>query len=416
VPLPRDLRRGARARADGQQRSADVRSRPRRGLHRGRDPGDVREHDHQRSRLGDEGRHARTERLAQGTRADRDQGHALGYGSPPTSTFFEDFDGPSPQKFGDLSDPKGHIQAQNDKWVFSALASDLGQIFFDRGQLHYLLADIGQDIMGSVMGVPKHAVQLSDTEYLHVTMEVASTSTERRYWWISLCGDEQAGKTIGADGQMLTKMLQTPFFYDDNGENPTDKNWNCLQVFPRGGWIEALPPNNKPPESEVRVMLNKAGNFPTSSVINTSPPQYGKDSLNPPSWYRTMDANGKLVDIMLDDNENVSPAGRLDFWIRRNRFVMYSNGVQKICNDFTKTPLTMAEGALNFGLVLYHSSAERTAIIDGRAHKSGSRDRTGMRYVMENEPYIDARTWDNIGYDENVQPPSDFNESVCYKK
>src|SRR5262249_15128634 len=132
----------------------------------------------------------------------------------------------------------------------------------------------------------------------HVTMEVASTATERRYWWVSLCGDAAAGKTIGGDGSMQTKMLQTPFFYDPDGQNPTDKKWNCLQFFTRGGCPSPLPPTNTPPESEVRVMLNKAGNFATSNVINVSPQQYGGD-LTPPSWYRVMDANKKLVDTML---------------------------------------------------------------------------------------------------------------------
>ena len=338
----------------------------------------------------------------------------LGYGAPPTKTFWDDFDGAQPTPFGDNSDPKGHHQVQTSKWTFTAMATDYAQMFFDRGQLHYVLADIGQDIFGSVVGVPKHAVQLSATEYLHVTFEVASTSTERRYWWFSLCGANEVGKTIGPDGAPLTKTLQTPFFYDPDGKNPTEQKWNCLQVFPRGGWPFPLAPSGANPESEVRVMLNKAGDFPTDNVINVSPPQYGVGDLTPASWYRTQDGSGKLGDIMLDDQHNVSPPTHFDFWIRRDRFVMFANGKQKICNDFPKTPLTMAEGALNFGLVLYHTTAERLALLEG--HKPDSNwDRTGLRYVMQNEPYVDTRAWDNVGFDERVAAPSTLDETACYK-
>jgi hypothetical protein len=158
-------------------------------------------------------------------------------------------------------------------------------------------------------------------------------------------------------------------------------------------------------------MLNKAGNLTRDNVVNVSPPQYGATSLTPPSWFRTQDGQGKLTGPMLDDQHNVSPPTHLDLWIRRDRFVLYANGVQKLCSDFPSTPLSMAEGALNFGQVLYHSSAERTVILQGQPW-----DRSGMRYVLTNEPYVDTRTWDNVGFDEHVQAPPGFDASSCYKK
>jgi hypothetical protein len=335
----------------------------------------------------------------------------LGYANPPTKTFWEDFNGASPVQYGSNPNPQYVNHFQTDKWTFSTIAADVGQIFFDRGQMHVVLADNGQDVFGSVNAIPKHAVQLSSTDYLHVTFEVASTATERRYWWISMCGSDQAGQTIGADGAPLAKFLQNPFFMDDDGLNPTDLNWDCLQVFPRGGWPDLLGPSKTNPESEVRVMLNKAGNFPRDNVINVSPRQYGTSSLAPASWFRTQNASGQVADIMLDDQHNVAPNTHLDFWIRRDRFVMFANGTQKICNDFPTTPLTMAEGALNFGQVLYHSSAEHASILQGEPW-----DRSGMRYVLTNEPYVDSRTWDNVGFDEHVQAPPGLDEKACYKK
>jgi hypothetical protein len=39
-----------------------------------------------------------------------------------------------------------------------------------------------------------------------------------------------------------------------------------------------------------------------------------------------------------------------------------------------------------------------------------------MRYVLTNEPFVDTRTWDNVGFDEHVQAPPGFDEKACYKK
>ena len=87
---------------------------------------------------------------------------------------------------------------------------------------------------------------------------------------------------------------------------------------------------------------------------------------------------------------------------------MYVNGEQRICNDFPTAKLTMAEAALGFGQVLYHSAAERNEF--GRSYFL----RTGQKYYLQNTPYIDERTWDNIGYDEHVTSPEHFDATQCY--
>jgi hypothetical protein len=59
---------------------------------------------------------------------------------------------------------------------------------------------------------------------------------------------------------------------------------------------------------------------------------------------------------------------------------MYVNGEQRLCNDFPTVALTMAEGALGFGQVLYHSAAEREEF------RAPYWDRTGQRYYLEIHP------------------------------
>ena len=71
---------------------------------------------------------------------------------------------------------------------------------------------------------------------------------------------------------------------------------------------------------------------------------------------------------------------------------MYVNGEQRICNNLgTAGKLTMAEGALGFGQVLYHSAAER------QEFNASYWDRRGQRFYIENSPFIDERDWDNVG-------------------
>ena len=100
---------------------------------------------------------------------------------------------------------------------------------------------------------------------------------------------------------------------------------------------------------------------------------------------------------------------RFDVWIKRDRVFMYVNGKQRLCNDVPQSALTMAEGALAFGQVLYHSAAERLEF------SRDYNDRTGQRYYLENAPYVDERDWDNVGYEAQVGAPSDFDPAPCYR-
>ena len=105
-----------------------------------------------------------------------------------------------------------------------------------------------------------------------VGVVVASNATSRRYWWLSLCGAATAGATMDAQGKLLGDIIQTPFFFQEDGRNPSIQNWNCLQLFPRDGWGFALPPTNTRPESDLRVMVNLPNKGARDSVVNVSPP------------------------------------------------------------------------------------------------------------------------------------------------
>jgi hypothetical protein len=335
----------------------------------------------------------------------------------PTMTFFDDFSAADqPHVVGPADtaarSPSGELQV-NSNWAFYAFGYDRYQVFIDRGALHAVIADAAQDVFASLLAIPKRPAQLpaaGSTNYLHVTWEVESNATSRRYWWILMCGAAAAGQTLDSSGLLMGRIVPTSAFMEADGLDPSVAGWNCLHVFPRDGWPSPLAPNGRQPETDVRVMINKAnaGGNDRTNVVNLSPDLYANAAIGPPGWYRQLDAALRPVAPMLDDLQILAPRVKWDLYVRRNRVVLYANGQQRLCNDFPSTPLTMAEGALAFSQVLYHSTAERMEF------SVNFWDKRGQRYYLNNTPYLDERVWDNAGYDENVAAPPSFDASLCF--
>lgn len=339
-----------------------------------------------------------------------------GKGTPRTADFFDDFDGTSgpllPSGVAEDDDRayKPGRRFSNSKWDFFVYNDheEKAQLSEERGLLHVTLPDWEQDVFATVVGVPRAPVALSQSAYLHLTFEVASNATARRYWWVGLCGAEQPGQTFDAEGHFAGHLVQTSFFYEPDGLNVSTDGWNCLQFFPRDGSPFGLGADDTRTESDVRVMVNRAGAARRESVVNVSPAQYPSFAAKP-SWFRTQGADGALGNGLLDDQLLVSPRTRFDAYIKRDRLILYVNGQQRFCNDFPGAPLTMAEGAVAVGQVLYHSAAERLEF------SRDYNDRTGQRYYLENAPYVDERDWDNVGYEAQVGPPEGFDAASCYR-
>ncbi len=337
-----------------------------------------------------------------------------GRGAPRTRDFFDDFDGTSgPLTFQNKLSGHNRTYAQgrrfeNSKWEVFVYNDefDKAQLSEERGLLHVTLPDWFQDVFSSVVLVPRKPATLSDTDYLHLTWEVASDATSRRYWWVGLCGAAQAGQTFTPDARFAGNLVQTSFFYQDDGRNVSVENWNCLQFFPRDGSPFDLGPWNRS-EADIRVMINQAGMDERSSVLNLSPAQYPSYAATP-SWFATQDSSGKFVKQILQDELTVGHRVRFDAYVRRDRLVLFVNGEQRLCNDFGARRLTMAETAVAWGQVLYHSAAERLEF------SRDYNDRTGQRYYLENAPYADEREWDNVGFEAGVGAPTSLDESQCF--
>jgi hypothetical protein len=283
----------------------------------------------------------------------------------------------------------------------------------------------------------------------------------------TLCGSSVAGQTLDGTGALKEQVVHSTFFYLNTGMSPSTAGWNCLQVLNRegnsyafGNW-ESMHnikggrppvPANKGlydikdyiyntvasisdptkiaaytvhPESDVIVLVNKPipkANLPEVPGVNeqvvqsavTSPINVSPLQLDNPAgeiaWFYKVDANGNPTAPILDDQQLVAPRTKYDLYIRNNRLIMYVNGKPTLCNDFTTptTTLNIADAAVGFHQVLYHSLAEsQERFVDP--------DRGGAYHYRYNSPWLDQRTWDNMGFEENVTAPSDFNDQTCFE-
>ncbi len=348
-------------------------------------------------------------------------------------TFVEARDGVEgvilPEGFGPIGSVKRYENSDWNWYSFNGENNgDAAQVWIDHGSLHMTMADIGQDVMGSNIIYPKRPVSLpaNDASYLHITFEIQTDATQRRYWYLHMCGAAEVGKTYS--GTALPNnagIVATPFFMDPTTAiNISMAGWNCLQFVPRSGDFDVLPGGDKNneqlggegrPETDVRILVNRptpAGQDPLKDqdgVILLDPAlNSGDTQAMGGSWKRTWDDQHKINGVMLDDSMYITQRTHLDFYINRTRVVMYANGQQKACDNIAAHKLSMAEAAVGVGQVFYHSSGERSELIEPQWI------RTGQNYYLHNTPFTDIRSIDNLGIREGVALPASFNAAPCF--
>jgi hypothetical protein len=330
-----------------------------------------------------------------------------------------------PQGFG----PIGGVKLfANSTWNWFTANAAAAQVFIENGVLRSVLADEAQDVMASSVFYPKRPIQLPTLaerdRFVHVTLETPTNATQRRYWWWHACGAETLGKTYSGTAITDPKgIVATPFFMNtDGGGNVSTAGWNCIQIVPRGGSYEMLiggevsPPNfagRSRAQTDLRMIINKPRPEGTaddqSSVLSLDPSQIpGDTQAVAGAWSRPWNDTHELSGTILDDQMFIEQRTRIDIYFNRTRIVFFANGKQKACDDFAAHPLTMAEAAVGFGHVIYHSSAERTELLGEQWI------RTAQQYYRWNTPFVDGRNFDNVGIAEDAALPASFNPAPCF--
>jgi len=347
--------------------------------------------------------------------------------------YFDDFEDATDQpKFVRKTDPTATLVGvpvnvlQTKKWIFYDVGAfeDAGRgfsdMFVDRGQLNMVMGDPSQGSMSLQAMYPKRPVHLPDAadQYLHITYAAQRLETTRRYENLVVCGSETAGQVYDGDFLKAAPLPRPGFMDTDAARRTTPLGWECIYFVPRGGGFTVLPGGENPnthSDSSLRVTVMKTQPLPASGaaydseVLSNYTVSIGPDDdVLPKTWVRQIDPQGKLIGPWLDDYLNVWQKVRFDVFLRRDRFITYVDGEQRLCGNLSGAPLKMAEGAVGFWHVLYHSNAEFYEVRTG----SGA-PYTGMHHILHNEPFADSRSWDNVGFRENVAAPANFDASRC---
>jgi len=344
--------------------------------------------------------------------------------------YFDDFDDDKdqPKKIRD-KDPLTEVVGmrvalwQTKKWNLYDIANGFNDFFISRGQLNMIFADPSQGSMSLQAIYPKRAVKLptDDKSYLRVTYEVQRNETPRRYDNFSLCGSDKMGDTYDGESPKAAPGPRPGFMNDMDTARDNAFGWNCLLLVPRGPGYGPMDGGDTPvrshPDSSLKITVIKAHPAPTAATYdNERIGAYAKgfgpvqDTTYPRQYFREVDDKGKIAGLWLDDELNVWQKTRFDVFVRRDRVVIYVKGKQKICQNLTDSPLTMAEGALGWWHVLYHSSAE---FLEIRGNSAGANPSSLQSHLMHNTPWADQRAYDNIGFKEDVALPDDFDDARC---
>jgi hypothetical protein len=342
--------------------------------------------------------------------------------------YFDDFEDSADQpKLVRESDPSHDFSGlaikiyQTAKWNLYDVSNAFSDFMIDRGQLVMTHGDTNQGSMTTQAMYPKRAVQLPTEadQYLRVTYEVQRIEGGRRYENFSLCGSDKPGETYVGDAPKTGPLPRPGFMNEAETTHTNIYGWNCLFLVPRGAGYGVVPGGDIKSHSDTSLKI---------TVVGTSPPptqtSFDKEHLTQyaaafgpyletdnPLWERQVDASMQPSGMWLDDQMNVWQKTRFDVFVRRDRVVIYVEGQQRICQEMKEKPLTMAEGALGFWHVLYHSSAEFSEI---RQEGDSDNPKTGMHHLMHNTPFADERSYDNVGFKENVTLPENFDPARCY--
>jgi hypothetical protein len=347
--------------------------------------------------------------------------------------YFDDFEDSTDQpKFVRNTDPTGTLVGvpvnvlANKKWIFYDVgayedaARGFSDMFVDRGQINMLMGDPSQDAMSLQAMYPKRPAHLPDApdQYLHITYSAQRIETSRRYENLVLCGSDTAGQVYDGEFLKAAPLPRPGFMEKENARRSTPLGWECIYFVPRGGGFNPTPGGEIPnthSDSLLRVTVMKKQPLPAngaaydSEVLSDYTVSMGPSAdVFPNTWVRQIDSQGKMIGPWLDDHINVWQKTRFDVFLRRDRFITYVDGEQRLCGNLSEAPLKMVEGAIGFWHVLYHSSAEFYEVRTG----SGA-PYTGMHHVLHNEPFADQRSWDNVGFRENVAAPANFDASRC---
>jgi hypothetical protein len=321
------------------------------------------------------------------------------------------------------------------------------QAFEHSGRLYDTIADLGQDVSGTLSFAPLTTGPMhldpNNVHYVHSEFRVNSEATPRRYWTWTMCGGATPSALMDANNNPLIHPIvyestllaggnnPTLFNTDPNGGSPSANAGalECLSMGPLG--YPDNPGSNGFPRSSENLMavINPAGyQFGAINLANS------KQDSNipagaPPGFRYVLDKNQKVIGTVTEPFDQVAPLTHYDLFIRPDRLVVFVNGRQAFCVDMSSRPLTMQYGLIAYGDLLYHSALEQADMSPQAGVGNGASDSqegssnsttfegSSLYQVVLNQPITSTRAWDAIGQADNIDIPpqfSTFDPASCF--
>jgi hypothetical protein len=297
------------------------------------------------------------------------------------------------------------------------------QIWQRHGRLYTTFGDWAQDVMADIHFASRKTkpLELDQSRYLHSFFRVDSSASDRRYWHWMLCGAATREELVDNTNTPLLRPILDPFFYEDNGINPTSRHGNeaakpnhnqeCLQILQLGGLFAPTVPNGAlEPQHSLVAIINPKGR--ARGVINLTPTGFDNFGTAAQFWRQT--PTGGYASPLLEPFDQQAPLTHFDVFTRPDRTVLFINGRQAACWDYSQRPLEMKFGLPIYGSVLYHSDAEYSEKY--RPQPANGFPANGLYHYMMNTLAADTRVWDAVGHSQKIDIPAlfDFNPALCF--
>jgi hypothetical protein len=241
--------------------------------------------------------------------------------------------------------------------TFYTVGTNIWSIGTVLGELRTVMGDWAADVGGKVRIAPKMTGLMAPDSFLHVTMEVDTTSTDRRYPQILISDQPTPVQENMAAGNTIIAQVRHGISFPTNAE---------LQLCNRRMWEV----NDQCPGWNLNRLTDGVRQF-----------------LAPVPEMNGLQGQDRTV--------------RFDVYASTKRVYLFTNGKPYGCGELPTGAFTPGTATITFGDVLYHSAADLIPAVSTPSW---------YPFHVDKMQYITARHFSNLGFKSGTSAPS-WNET-----
>jgi hypothetical protein len=226
------------------------------------------------------------------------------------------------------------------------------------GELWVMYDDVGADVNGKFRLTPKPKATISADKFLHVTMEVDSFTTGRRYPQILISDQDVPVQENLPNGNTLIVQTFRDWPYTYHVEVCDHRTWDVNNQCPEFDLYQLRDPNDQ------------------NNVVNIAP------------------------NAEVGEHAGVDRSTTFDVYASSKRIYLFLDGEPYGCADLPASGVPSGPVTVTFGDVLYHSGVDNL-----------------FTYELNHSKIETRRHFDNLGFKSGVDAPSwDSNRFPCVGK